>query len=151
MDRDQSKIFEGSFDITQSLNLLDGMQLQISGNRINFIRDDEILLSFQYDLASNIEALDGLTKNKISVGNIPGIKLRLIGWKPMKSASDINDITYLLGNIGFRTPGFIYIVPVDISKDILKNGKYFLVMNSSYATMFQMFKSANNTMMNKSS
>ena len=148
MDTEQEKYFGGDFLLTDSFNLLDNIVIEIKNNIIIFYNNDndKPLFYFEYDNVKNVGVLNNnMSVSNISAGEIQAIKVRITKLVENNTGNSMEnfEILKLLNNIGMTVPGFIYIVRTDISVvdgGKSKNKEYYLVKNSGYATMFQMFR-----------
>lgn len=146
MDTEQAKYFNGSFTITDSLNLLKNITIEIKNNIIIFYNENKPLFYYKYDNVKNVGVLNNnMSVSNISAGELQAIKVRITSLVENNSGNNMenSEILKLLNNIGFTTSGFIYLVRTDINVvdgNKTKNKEYYLVKNSGYATMFQMFR-----------
>ena len=148
MNEGQTKYFSGNFVLTKSFNLLDNITIEIKNNIIIFY--DNVsktpLFFYEYDNVKTVGVLNNnMSVSRISSGELQAVKVRITKLTQNNSGNSMENVELLtlLNNIGFTAPGFIYIVRTDI--DVLDGSKrmkkeYYLVKNSGYATMFQMFR-----------
>lgn len=146
MDKEQAKYFNGSFTITDSLNLLKNITIEIKNNIIIFYNENTPLFYYEYDNVKNVGVLNNnMSVSNVSAGELQAVKVRITSLVENNSGNNMEnfEILKLLNNIGFTAPGFIYLVRTDINVvdgNKTKNKEYYLVKNSGYATMFQMFR-----------